>query len=187
MRFKRSVKTRSLSTLWMTTCWIVHLPTFQSGSGGQSKSSRVSPRIASESLSPPLAYWSISSRSMAEPLLSLQQVVVVQRRAGEERHEAGDRQQDEQPGTDPPPALLRRLADRQPPGDRGRPEPVGEVVARRDDADDVDRPDPPVVQVPPDGAERAVRFEAVVDPEPPVLQREHVEQHEEDDHDRADP
>src|SRR5688572_26734768 len=164
MRLRRSVETRSLSTAWMTTCWIVHLPTFQSGSGGQSMSSRVSPRIASESLSPPFAYCSISSRSMAEPLLGLQQVVVVQGRAGEERDEAGDRQQYEQPRARAAPAPLRRLADRQPPRDRRRPEPVRQVIARRDDADDVDRPDPPMIEVPPDGAERPVRLKSKIRP-----------------------
>jgi hypothetical protein len=41
---------------WTTTCWIDHRPTLASAAGRATRSSRVSPRIAKASFSPPAAF-----------------------------------------------------------------------------------------------------------------------------------
>src|SRR3954468_11353965 len=98
MRFRRSIEMRSLSIVWITTCWIDQRPTFAFGSGTASRSSRVRPRIASATFSPPCSNRSISSLcAMAEPLLHVHYVMTVEARGGDERDHAGDEHDREQP------------------------------------------------------------------------------------------
>src|SRR4051812_34112942 len=62
-------------------------------------------------------------------------------RAADQREHAADQRQREQSGACIAEAALRAGADRQPPRDRRRPETVGQVIARCEDADRIYEPE----------------------------------------------
>src|SRR5687767_1387361 len=106
MRLRRSTPTKSLSTQWITTCWIDHRPTLASAGGTQSRSSFDRPRIDIASFSPPPTNWSISLRSMADLTLRSHEVVPLEVRARDQRGHPGDEREHEQPRAQVSPSPL---------------------------------------------------------------------------------
>src|SRR5262245_34719545 len=126
----------------MTTCCVLHLP----GMGTASRSSRVRPRIASASCSPPASYLSMSVRSNGMALTSGNLTVRDKRK---QRENAAQQCQHENHAADIAPAALSAGADCQAPGNPRRPESIGQVEARGENADRVNdprhEPEPPQV------------------------------------------
>ena len=108
----------------------------------------------------------------------------------EQRDHSGDEGHKEQTETDIAESLLRTFADGQAPRDRGGPETVGQVIRRSKNPKRIDDPgdEEAFIKVIGDGAHcAAVGVERELRAEGSIFERQHMEQHEENQVDRADP